>query len=268
MPVLMRPWGHMHYSDQGMEGGAHDGADQASRPPVIFANSLGTDLRMWAEVAASLPCRTIGFDKRGHGLSATPSADWTVQDLAGDVLALMDHLNLDRAVLIGCSVGGMVAMATAIAAPARVSALVLSNSAAKMGTPEAWAARVEALTAGGFDALVEGVMERWFPAPFRGTLDFLQWRTLFVHNDTAGYIGTCHALAAADLRAEVAKITCPTLFLTGSEDLGTPPALIFDTAALIPGATVALIQGAGHIPAIDAPAQTTALITDFLESLP
>lgn len=255
MPVLMRPWGHMHYVDQG------------AGPPVIFANSLGTDLRMWAEVAADLPCRAIRFDKRGHGLSASPKTGWTVQDLAADVLALMDHLTLPSAILAGCSVGGMIAQATAIAAPSRVAALVLSNSAARMGTPEAWATRIAALQSGGFDAIVDGVMDRWFPASFRNTPDFLPWRTLFLHNDTAGYIETCRALAAADLRAEVAQITCPTLFLTGTEDLGTPPALIFETAALIAGARVEVIEGAGHIPAIDAPTQTTTLIRQFLEGL-
>jgi 3-oxoadipate enol-lactonase len=255
MPVLMRPWGHMHFIDQG------------SGVPVIFANSLGTDLRMWAEVAAALPCRAIRFDKRGHGLSATPEAPWTVQDLSADVLALMDHLNLPTAIIAGCSVGGMVAQATAIAAPVRVRALILSNSAAKMGTPEAWAARIDALKTGGFVGLVDGVMERWFPAAFRATPDFLPWCTLFLHNDTAGYIGTCQALAAADLRAEVPNITCPTLFLTGTEDLGTPPALIFETAALIPNASVEVIEGVGHIPAVDAPVKTTALITNFLKGL-
>jgi 3-oxoadipate enol-lactonase len=255
MPVLLRPWGHMHFADQG------------SGPPVIFANSLGTDLRMWAEVATGLPCRAIRFDKRGHGLSATPAAGWTVQDLAADLLALLDHLNLPSAIIAGCSVGGMIAQAAALAAPDRVRALVLSNSAARMGTPEAWDARIKALKAGGFEAIVDGVMERWFPASFRANPDFQPWRTLFLHNDTAGYIETCRALAAADLRRDLPQIACPTLFLTGTEDLGTPPALIFETAALIRDARVEVIAGAGHIPAIDAAAKTTTLIANFLKGL-
>jgi 3-oxoadipate enol-lactonase len=256
MPVLLRPWGHMHYRDAG------------TGQPVIFANSLGTDLRMWSEVTPRLPCRSITFDKRGHGLSATPETDWTVQDLAEDVLALMDHLNLPQAVIAGCSVGGMVAQAKAIAAPARVRALILSNSAARMGTPEAWAARIEAISANGMGSIIDMVLERWFPPAFRALPECLAWRTLLLHSDVPGYLGTCRALAVADLRSQMGQLACPVLMLTGSEDIGTPPALIYETAALIAGAKVALLQGSGHIPAIDAPAPVAALIADFLKDLP
>ncbi|MBI1173360.1 3-oxoadipate enol-lactonase [bacterium] len=256
MPVLMRPWGHLHYQDKG------------SGPPVIFANSLGTDLRMWQDVTPLLPGRRITFDKRGHGLSATPEAPWTVQDLAADVLALMDHLELASTVMVGCSVGGMVAQAAALAAPARVRGLVLSNCTARMGTPEAWAARIAAIEAHGIGGITDMILERWFPPAFRAMPDCLAWRTLLVHSDQAGYIGTCQALALADLRAEVPRIACPVLMLTGDADLGTPPAQVRETAALIPGARVELLEGSGHIPAIDAPARTAALIAQFLRDLP
>lgn len=252
MSVLMRPWGHMHYCDLG------------AGPPVIFANSLGTDLRMWGDVIPQLPCRSICFDKRGHGLSATPDAAWTIQDLAEDVLALMDSLDLPTAIIAGCSVGGMVAQATALAAPSRVTGLILSNSAARMGTPEAWQARIDAITANGMGSVIDAILERWFPAAFLASAECLPWRTLLMHTDLPGYIGTCHALAIADLRPEVGRIACPVLMLTGSEDHGTPPAMIYETAARIPGATVELLQGSGHIPAIDAPAKVAALIAQFL----
>ena len=142
MPVLMRPWGHMHFTDQG------------TGPAVVFANSLGTDLRMWSQVADAMPGhRRIGFDKRGHGLSATPATGWTVEDLADDVAALMDHLGVARAVIAGCSVGGMVAMAMAIRHRARCRALVLSNTAARIGTDDSWQTRIDAVEAGGLGGL-------------------------------------------------------------------------------------------------------------------
>ncbi|MEO8244058.1 MAG: 3-oxoadipate enol-lactonase [bacterium] len=254
MPVLMRPWGHMHYNDVNPGGG----------PAVVFVGSLGTDLRMWRGVTSRLPFRCLSLDKRGHGLSATPDAPWTVQDLAADVLALMDHLNLPSAVIAGCSVGGLVAMATALAAPDRVTGLIVSNAAARMGTAEAWQARIATIEADGLAAIADTIMERWFAAPFRARPEFLIWRTLFLHTDVPGYIATCRALAAADLRAEVPRIACPVLMLTGSEDLGTPPSLVHETAALIPGAQVALLEGSGHIPAIDAPTKVATLITGFV----
>ena len=119
MSVLMRPWGHQHYRIRGPQDGA----------AVLFLNSLGTDLRMWDGVVDQLPeIRAIGMDKRGHGLSATPAGDWTLDDLAHDALALMDHLGVGRAVVAGCSIGGMIAQAMATLAPDRVRGLFLSNT--------------------------------------------------------------------------------------------------------------------------------------------
>ena len=255
MPVLMRPWGHMHFTDQG------------TGPAVVFANSLGTDLRMWGGVA--LPGhRRIGFDKRGHGLSATPATGWTVEDLADDVAALMDHLGVARAVIAGCSVGGMVAMATAIRHPARCAALVLSSTAAKIGTDESWQARIEAIETGGLGGLADTIIDRWFSASFRQSDEVLAWQTMLLRCDPVGYIGTCRALAAADLRAGVAGLALPVLMLGGSHDPSTPPALMAETAALIPDARLVVIDGSGHIPAIDAPDATARLIGDFLKGLP
>ena len=257
MPVLLRPWGHMYFTDQG------------SGHAVVYANSLGTDLRMWGGVADALPhLRHIGFDKRGHGLSATPATGWTVQDLADDVAALMDHLGLNRAVIAGCSVGGMVAMAMAIRHPARCAALVLSNTAARIGTDESWQARIDAVEAGGLGGLAPTILDRWFSAAFRQSAEALAWQTMLLRCDPAGYIGTCRALARADLRAGVATLALPVLMLAGSHDQSTPPELVRETAALIPGARVVVMQGSGHIPAIDAPVATARLIGAFLKGLP
>ena len=257
MPVLLRPWGHMHFTDQG------------SGHAVVYANSLGTDLRMWGGVADALPGhRHIGFDKRGHGLSATPATGWTVADLADDVAALMDHLGLNRAVIAGCSVGGMVAMAMAIRHPARCAALVLSNTAARIGTDDSWQARISAVETGGLGGLADTIIDRWFSARFRQSPEALAWQTMLLRCDPAGYVGTCRALAQADLRAGVAGLTLPVLMLAGSDDLSTPPDLVRETAALIPGARVVVMQGSGHIPAIDAPDATARLIGEFLKGLP
>lgn len=191
-----------------------------------------------------------------------------MQDLAADVVALMDHLSLPQSVIAGCSVGGMVAMATALAAASRVSALILSNSAARMGTPKASAARIDAITTAGLASILDMIFERWFPEPFRASPECLPWRSLLLHSDPSGHIATCRALALADLRDEVPRITCPVPMLAGSEDIGTPPALVQATATLIPNARDEVLAGAGHIPAIDAPAKVASLVTQFLPALP
>lgn len=256
MPVLIRPWGHLHFSDEGPK----------SAPAILYANSLGTDLRMWDAVTRLLPTRAIRFDKRGHGLSATPAEDWTVEDAAADAVALLDHLGLQSATIAGCSVGGMVAQAMAIHHPTRAHALILSNTAAKIGTPESWQARITAIQTAGIASIADTILQRWFPQSLLASPQHLPWRTMLLRADPVGYIQTCRALAKADFRAGLAQVTIPTLLLAGSEDQSTPPALVRETAALIHGAQILELQGSGHIPAIDAPAATAAAIATFLEA--
>ena len=262
MQVLMRPWGHMHFVDEGPR----------DAPSILFANSLGTDLRMWQGVTQQLTQRCIRFDKRGHGLSATPAPDWphanwTVEDIADDALALLDHLNIAQAVIAGCSVGGMLAQAFGIHHPTRARALILSNTAARIGTPESWQARIDAIQESGISCIVDVILDRWFPKTFRNSDAALPWRTMLLRADPIGYVQTCRALSRADLRAGLAGLNLPVLLFGGSEDQSTPPALVAETAALIRGAKLVELAGSGHIPAIDAPEATARVIADFLESL-
>lgn len=258
MSVLMRPWGHLHYRLRGPAEGA----------PVVFLNSLGTDLRMWDGVIDRMPqIHAIGLDKRGHGLSATPDAMWALDDLAQDALALMDTLGVDRAAVAGCSIGGMIAQRMATLAPGRVAGLFLSNTAMKVGTEDSWAARIAGVEGQGLAGMAPQIMERWFGAAFRATAEALVWQTMLMRGDAAGYIATCRVLAQADLRPTSPAIACPVLLIGGSEDASTPEALVRDTAAAIPGARVEIIAGAGHIPAIDNPDATAALLDGFLRGL-
>lgn len=256
MDCLIRPWGHMHLRASGPAGA----------PAVLFLNSLGTDLRMWEAVAARLPgLRLIGFDKRGHGLSATPERPWDIEDLAEDAVALLDHLGVDRAVVAGCSVGGLIAQALAVRHPRRVAALLLSNTAARIGTPESWGKRMQAVEAGGMAAIAPGVLAHWFTPAFLARPEARLWETMLLRCDARGYVGTCGALARADRTAEAPRIACPTLCLAGAEDRATPPDLVGATAALIPGARFACLEGSGHLPAIDAPDATARLVRELLE---
>ena len=256
MFCLIRPWGHMHYHVSGPDAG----------PVILWANSLGTDLRMWDAVVALMPgWRHLRFDARGHGLSATPDAPWDVTDLADDAAALLQHLRIGQTVVAGCSVGGMIAQALALHHPDRVRALVLSNTAARIGTPETWTARIAAVGAGGLAAIAGAVLERWFAAAFRHSDAAKPWGTMLLRCDPAGYIATCDALGRADFRAGAGAIAVPTLMIAGGQDLATPPDLVAETCAMIPNARLVTLQGSGHIPAIDAPEATAAAIDRFLK---
>jgi 3-oxoadipate enol-lactonase len=262
MSVLMRPWGHQHFRVRGNAGG------QSTNLPVLFLNSLGTDVRMWDGVIDRLPhLHAIGMDKRGHGLSATPVADWTLDDLVHDALAVLDHRGIGRAVLAGCSIGGMIAQRAAVLAPQRVAGVFLSNTAMKVGSAESWQARIDGVTAIGLHAMAPQIMARWFGPAFCASADAMAWQTLLSHGDDAGYIATCKVLAGTDLSQSSPLIACPVLMLAGTADQSTPPDLIHATAAAIPGAQVQVIDGAGHIPAIDSPDQTAHLLDQFCRGL-
>lgn len=240
-----------------------------SGPVVAFANSLGTDLRVWDALLPHLPpgVRTLRYDMRGHGLSDAPEGDYWMGDLVADAAGLLDHLGLTGVTFVGLSIGGAVAQGLAAERPDLVRAMVLSNTAAKIGTPQMWQDRIATVRTQGLEAIADGVMERWFSRHFRETRpdDLALWRHMLTRTPRQGYAGCCAALAETDLRESTARLTLPTLAIAGSEDGATPPDLVRETAETIPGARFELIRGAGHIPCVEAPAEVGRLISAFLK---
>jgi len=235
--------------------------------PVVFANSLGTDLRLWDKLVALLPrgLRLIRFDKRGHGLSDCPDAPYAMDDLVADTAALLDMLGVKNCVFVGLSVGGMIGQGLAARRPDLIRALVLSNSAARMGDPVMWQTRIDAIRQGGIEALADPVMERWFAPEFRATDELCAWRNMLTRTPAEGYIGTCQAIAGADLTASTRSLTLPALAIAGSEDGASPPALVEATADMIQGSRFAVIQGAGHLPCVEDPDAYATLLIPFLK---
>lgn len=241
----------------------------ADAPALVFANSLGTDLRIWNAVAArfSAKIRIIRYDKRGHGLSGTTPAPYRLDDHVDDLAALLDALGIGAAIVCGISVGGMIAQALAVRQPERVRGLVLCDTAAKIGMPDMWNARIEAIRRGGIEVLADPIMERWLSPAFRANYPEATagWRNMLVRTPVEGYNGTCAAIRDADLTEGSRTIRVPTLAVCGSEDGATPPDLVRATAEFIPGARFELIDGAGHLPCIEDPARVAELIEGFLE---
>lgn len=235
--------------------------------PVVFANSLGTDLRLWDQILPLLPSglRIIRFDKRGHGLSDCPPAPYAMADLVSDAEALLDGLGISDCVFVGLSIGGMIGQGLAARRPDLVHALVLSNTAAKMGDAAMWQTRIDAIRAGGIEALADAVMERWFSPAFLARPDLTAWRNMLTRTPVEGYIGCCHAIAGADLTESTKALTLPTLAIAGSEDGASPPDLVQGTARMIAGSRFTVIEGAGHLPCVEDPAAYAALLNDFLK---
>ena len=246
-----------------------DGA--AGKPALLFANSLGSDLRIWDDLAARLAgnFHLIRYDLRGHGLSEAPAPPYAAADLAGDVVAILDRLDIHRAIVCGVSVGGLIAQAVALNFPERVGALVLSDTGAKIATAEAWQQRIEMVRAGGVDSLVQMTMERWFSAAFRvyRPADVRGYSRMLRQSSADGYIGVCAALRDTDYRPAVAQIKQPSLVLCGAEDIATPPELGRELAGLIPGAQFSLIDEAAHLPCIEQPDATALRMMQFLQEV-
>lgn len=254
MQVLTRPWGALHYAVDGLR----------DAPAVVFANSLGTDLRLWDAVLPLLPAiRAIRFDKRGHGLS-DDGGEAGIADLAADAAALIEAVAGGPVVFVGLSIGGMIGQSLAASRPDLVRALVLSNTAARMGDAESWQARIAAVRAGGTAAIADAAMERWFAPAFRAMPASAAWRNMLARTGTKGYLAACAAIAAADLTATAATLRLPVLAIAGELDGASPPDLVEATARLIPGAEFHVIPGASHLPCVEVPAEWAALVAPFL----
>jgi 3-oxoadipate enol-lactonase len=238
-------------------------------PCVVLVNSLGTDLRIWDEVASALSSdwRVIVYDKRGHGLSDVPPGPYSIAELSDDLLALVDHLGIERFALVGLSIGGMIGQDLAARVPQRLSALVLADTAPKIGAPESWNERIRIIERGGLGELADSVMERWFTPGFRTAQpdQVSGWRNAFVNLPADGYIATCEALREADLTDRIGQISAPTLVVVGELDLATSPELVAAMAQGISGARFELIGDCGHIPPIEQPERLLKLVAEHLK---
>ena len=224
----------------------------ADAPVVVFVNSLGATLAMWDEQAAALAGahRVLRYDQRGHGASPVPPGPYTIPELVADLLELLDELGIERAALVGVSLGGAVAMTAALGTPERFERVALCCTAMRFGEPATWHERAAAVRAGGMRAVADAVLERWLtpgaPAPMRERLAAMLHATA-----PEGYAACCEALAGHDLRGQLGALRLPTLVIAASEDPSTPPELLQAIAAEVPGARLHTIEGSRHIANIE-----------------
>lgn len=237
-------------------------------PVVVLINSLGADFRIWLPLIDELTANwsILLYDKRGHGLSDRGRTPYTIEDHADDLIGLCRHVGIRKAVFVGLSVGGLIAQAFYRKKPEMVRKIVLSNTAHKIGTPEIWNPRIEAIENGGVESVADGVLERWFTPAFRERrrADLAGYRNMLVRQDAGGYAETCRAIRDADYTATVSGIKVPVLALSGDQDGSTPPDLVRNTASMIPGARFEVIASCGHIPCIEQPEKLAELLTAFV----
>ncbi|MBM7046114.1 3-oxoadipate enol-lactonase [Rhizobium lusitanum] len=246
-----------------------DGNQGAGAPWLLFCNSLGTNMSMWDAQATALSqhFRVLRYDRRGHGRSPAPLPPYTLSDLGSDVLALLDALKIDQAHFCGLSIGGLTGLWLGIHAGERFGKMAVCATAARIGTTESWAARIETVRMNGLSPLSAATAERWFSPQFNKSQPDTVGKVLgsFVATSTDGYIGCCAALAEADLRADIARIDNPVLAISGDDDPVCPPRDLEAIAAHVRHSRHVSLPGRHIVNIESAPAFNTALL-DFLQS--
>jgi 3-oxoadipate enol-lactonase len=244
---------------------ALDGRDDA--PTLVLSNSLGTTMDMWAPQLPVLTrhFRVLRYDMRGHGASDAPPGPYSMADLGGDVVALLRHVECARAHFCGVSMSGLVGMWLALNQPSCIDRLVLASTAARIGPPELWDARIARIEAEGMPTVADAVVQRWFTPGFMASEApaFVAARQMLRDAPAQGYVAACAAVRDADFRDDIARIATPTLVIAGTHDPATTPADGRFLAERIPGARYVELD-ASHISNLERPDEFTAALVDFL----
>ncbi|WP_026928799.1 3-oxoadipate enol-lactonase [Glycomyces tenuis] len=236
--------------------------------PVVLLNSLGATLDMWKPQVEPLgeEFRLVRFDIRGHGGTNAESGDWNVGDLADDVADMLDGLGVERAHMVGISLGGAIAMTMAVRHPGRVDRLVLMSTAPKLGTIEGWHERARTVKAEGCEAVADAAMDRWFSPHFHAAHPKVvaEFRERFAGCDAEGYASCCEAIAKFDLREQLDAIEAETLVVYGTDDETISRADAEGIAAEIDGAEVLAVDGAKHLVSAERPDLVNERLIGFL----
>ena len=258
MSFVQTKSGNLYYRLEGAEG----------QPVVVLSHSLGLDHGMWdAQVEALAPhFRVLRFDTRGHGASSVAPGDYTIEQLARDVVALADALDIPKFAYCGLSLGGMIGMWLAVHAADRLTHVVLANTTARVSDPSAMEARRKAVLGEGMTAVADMVMSRFFtPASLeRNPPPVASARRTLLATTPAGYAGCCAAIRDMDQRTDLAHINVPTLVISGDQDISMPwPEHGQLLASSIPGAAAVRLNTA-HISNLEKPRQFSAALLRFL----
>lgn len=189
---------------------------------LVLSNSLGTNFSMWEDNIDVLShyFNVLRYDTRGHGESTINQDKVSIAELGNDVIALLDYLKMDKVYFCGLSIGGLTGQWLGINHPTRFEKIIISNTAAKIGTEEGWEARVKQVTEHGLDSILTATAERWFSPDYRANNPEKVQEILnnFESTSLQGYTACCYAVAAADFREQLHDLEVPTLIIVGTQD--------------------------------------------------
>lgn len=238
-------------------------------PWLVFINSLMTDLTLWDQQVAAFSnrFRILRYDHRGHGGTAVPSADCSFDELVDDAIALFDEIGIDRAVLVGISMGGVTALRFAARYPERVSHLAICDCQAvpPAGGAERWQERIDTAEANGMAALARATVGRWF-APdslAAGIPAIAAIEAMIATTPLSGFVRCARALQSYDFQGDLDLIACPTLMLAGALDANMPDTMR-RMAERAHKANFHEIAEAGHLPNVERPRDFDRLLNTLL----
>jgi 3-oxoadipate enol-lactonase len=243
----------------------------ATAPVVMFGNGLATGTSMWEPQAAQFAkrFRVLRYDVRGHGTTEAAPPPYTIEQLADDVVDLLDRLGIGKVAYVGLSLGGMIGQALAVRHPNRIGSLVLCDTT--MRSPRAmWIERIAAIEANGLEPQVEPSIERWFTHSFRSSQPKLvdDMRAMIRATSLRGYLGCAMAMRDMRLESVAPRIAQPTLVVVGRDDRSTPVAEAQALHTAIPGSRLKVIEHAAHLPNIEQASRFNAVLGRFLEAHP
>jgi 3-oxoadipate enol-lactonase len=250
-------------------------ATSAGAIPVLFIHALAMDGDMWSGVAQMLgdEARAVdgafyAVDCRGHGASDAPTGPYTTERFAQDMLEVLEAIGSERAHVVGCSMGGTVALALAGIAPQGLASLTVIDCSAWYGTdaPTRWEARAQTALTHGMAALVEFQLARWFSPAFVQAEPALvrQSVAVFNVNHVPAYAESCRMLGRADERARLHRFTGPVSVVVGAEDYATPIAMAQDIVDRMTDARLTVVPEARHYTPLEAPDAVASCIADTI----
>ncbi|MFE6649348.1 3-oxoadipate enol-lactonase [Nocardioides sp. NPDC057772] len=241
---------------------------RAEGPVVVLSNSLGSTHAMWDGNLADLErrFRVVRYDTRGHGASPVPPGPYSIDDLADDVVALLDRLGVERAHFLGLSLGGMTGMRLAARNPERVDRLVLLCTGAHLAPSSAWRDRAATVRADGTHAVAEAVVARWFTPRFLQTNPDVKasCEAMVAGTPAEGYAGCCEVIADMDLRPDLPAITAPTLAIAGADDPATPPPHLEEIAEAVEDGRLLVVPDSAHLANAQQPQVITRAVIEHL----
>lgn len=243
----------------------------AEAPALVLGPSLGTDVGLFDAQVADLSdrWRTIRFDLPGHGRSPTPPGPYSMPGMALDVLTLLDALGVQRFHYAGVSIGGAIGQQLALDASDRLVSLTVCASAARFADPPSWAGRAATVRAEGTGAMVASRTGTWWTPGFAEHDPDEVQRLLEMLRDTSpeGYAGCCEAISGFDVRADLGRITAPTLVIAGAADPATPVDMVRQIADGISGARFVVVPDAAHLLNAERPAEVNQVLMEHLHSV-